>query len=158
MTERSTHHDTFIIERDIDAPANLVFFAWANAEAKTQWFAAPTDKWQLLERHLDFREGGTERLKGRWQSGTVTDFTCEYRDIVPDQRIVYSYDMHHNDKRLSCSLATIEFTPNGQGTHLKLTEQIVHFDGYPTPEDRKTGTEALIDMAIAFVISQKADA
>jgi uncharacterized protein YndB with AHSA1/START domain len=111
-----------------------------------------------MERHLDFREGGTERLKGRWQSGTVSDFTCEYRDIVPDQRIVYSYDMHLNDKRLSCSLATIEFTPAGQGTHLKLTEQIVHFDGYPTPEDRKTGTEKLIDMAIAFVISQKAEA
>lgn len=149
MTERSSHHDTFIIERDIDAPPNLVFFAWANADAKAQWFTAPADKWELIERHLDFREGGTERLKGRWQSGTVSDFTCEYRDIVPDQRIVYSYDMFVGETKLSVSLATIEFQPDGtHATQLVLTEQGAFFDEKDPPM-REHGTNFLMDQFTA---------
>ena len=38
-------------------------------------------------------------------------FDSLYYDIVPDERIVYSYEMHLDDKRISVSLATIEFAP-----------------------------------------------
>ncbi len=146
----STLHQTFVIERDIAAPPSLAFFAWSDAAAKDAWFRGPAE-WQALERHFDFREGGAERVKGRHASGMTSDFQCRYSDIVPDSRIVYSYDMYVDDKRISVSLATIEFTAIATGTHLKLTEQMVHFDGYPTPEDREKGTYWLVEKAAAYI-------
>lgn len=148
----STHFNTFVIERDIAASPTLTFSAWATVEAKSQWFAG-SEGWHLLDRHFDFREGGSECLEGRWDSGTVSLFRCQYHDIVPNKRIIYTYEMLLNGKRISVSVATIEFTAKGEGTHLKLTEQLVHIDGYPTPEDREVGTRYLVDKAAAYVES-----
>ncbi len=148
----STQHHTFVIDRLVKAPPALVFSAWASAEAKAAWFAAPAGEWTLIERTFDFREGGGERLKGRWNhSGTISDFQCRYHDIVADRRICYTYDMYVGDKKISVSLATITFTPAGADTHLSLTEQVVHFDGYPTPEDREVGTKLLVEKAVAYI-------
>ncbi len=148
----STHHQTFVIGRDIAAPPSLAFFAWSDEAAKSSWFQGPAE-WKLLEKTFDFREGGSERVKGRHPSGKVSDFQCQYCNIVPDQRIVYTYDMFVDGKRISVSLATVEFTPIETGTHLKLTEQMVHFDGYPTPEDREQGTYWLVEKAVAYIES-----
>ncbi len=153
----SSHHHQFVIERDIAAPPALAFLAWSDKTAKDAWFRGP-DGWQVLEQHFDFREGGSERLKGRHPSGRISDFQCRYSDIVQDQRIVYTYDMYVGDKRISVSVVTVEFMPTAIGTHLTLTEQVTHLDGYPTPEDRERGTAWGIDNAIAYIISQKAEA
>ncbi|MEI9903558.1 MAG: SRPBCC domain-containing protein [Asticcacaulis sp.] len=88
------------------------------------------------------------------RTGRISEFQCRYHDIVPDRRIAYTYDMYVDDKRISVSLATVEFTAKGAGTHLKLTEQIVHLDGYPTPEDREAGTAYLVGKAAAWIESQ----
>ncbi len=149
----STHHHSFTIEREIDAPPSLVFMAWSDADAKLNWFVGPNG-WKQLIREFDFREGGAERVRGQFPDGRTSDFRCRYHDIVPDKRIAYTYDMFVDDRRISVSLATIELTPDGAGTHLKLTEQLVHFDGYPTPEDREHGTNYLVDKALAWVASQ----
>lgn len=151
MSYNAQHH-TFTIDRIVKAPPALVWHAWATEDGKAAWFAAPEGEWTPIERHFDFREGGSERLKGRWnRSGAISDFQCRYHDIVPDSRICYTYDMFVGDKRISVSLATVTFTPMGADTHLTLTEQVVHFDGYATPEDREVGTAFLIDKAIACI-------
>lgn len=63
---------------------------------------------------------------------------------MPNERIVYTYDMHLGDKRISVSLATIEFKPKGSGTHLVLTEQGVFLDGYDDAGSREEGTRWLL--------------
>lgn len=153
----STHHHMFSIDRHVDAPPALVFMAWASADAKLAWFVGPSD-WKQLIREFDFREGGAERVRGQFPDGKISDFQCRYHDIVQDRRITYTYDMFVNDARISVSLATIELKPSGTGTHVKLTEQIVHLDGYPTPEDREHGTNSLVDQAIAWAKNQHATA
>jgi uncharacterized protein YndB with AHSA1/START domain len=153
----SSHHHTFTIEREIAASPSLAFFVWSNEDAKSAWFAGPPG-WTMLDHHFDFREGGSERLKGRHPSGMISDFQCQYHDIVPDKRIIYTYDMYVGEKKISVSLATIEFTPNEAGTHLTVTEQITHIDGYPTPEDREAGTRHLIDKVVSYIESLSAKA
>ncbi len=148
----STRFHHFTVERRIDAPPALTFSAWSTAEAKAQWFAGP-NTWTQLDRHFDFREGGSECVEGRFDTGKVSLFRCQYHNIVLDERIIYSYDMFVDDVRISVSLATIEFIADGDGTRLKLTEQIVHLDGYPTPEDREVGTRYLVEMAATYVES-----
>lgn len=144
MAGRTVQHATFVIERIYDAPPSLVFKAWADEEAKARWFGA-SGEWQVINREFDFRVGGRERLKGRWPNGRITAFDSLYQDIVTEQRIVYSYDMHIDGKRISVSLATIEFKPLGAGTGLTVTEQGVFLDGYDDAGSREQGTRALLD-------------
>ena len=138
-------HASFTIERRFAQPPARVFAAWSDPEAKAKWFAGTAGKWKPLVREMDFRVGGRERLKGEWDGGTVSDFDAHYHDIVPECRIVYSYAMHLDGRRISVSLATIEFEPEGAGTRLKLTEQGAFLDGYDDAGSRERGTGSLLD-------------
>ena len=62
-----------------------------------------------------------------------------------NRRIVYSYTMHVDGRRISVSLATIEFRRSGEGTRLVLTEQGAFLDGYDDAGSREKGTRALMD-------------
>jgi uncharacterized protein YndB with AHSA1/START domain len=144
MTERNAVHATFCIERTYAVPPARVYAAFATEAGKQAWFSGGGD-WDLVERVFDFREGGVERLKGRWPNGLVTTFDARYVDIVPDARIVYVYEMHQDARKISVSLATIEFKPQGAGTRLVLTEQGVFLDGYDDAGSREHGTGILMD-------------
>jgi uncharacterized protein YndB with AHSA1/START domain len=144
MSGRSAVHGTFTLERVYDALPARVFKAWAEVESKARWFVGLAD-WQLLERSMDFRVGGRERLRGRKGSGVVSTFDSVYLDIVPDGRIIYSYDMRLDDRHISTSLATVELSPEGGGTRLTLTEQGMFLDGYDDAGSRERGTRILLD-------------
>jgi uncharacterized protein YndB with AHSA1/START domain len=73
---------------------------------------------------------------------------------VPNERIVYVYEMHVGEPRISVSLATIELQARGQGTLLKITEQGVFFDGYDDGGSREHGTRILMDR-LAHSINQE---
>jgi uncharacterized protein YndB with AHSA1/START domain len=144
MTDRSAHHATFVIERHYDAAPARVFAAWANPKAKARWFVGP-DEWEKSDHRLDFRVGGRESVSGGPPGGPVHAYDALYWDIVPNERIVSTYDMHLDDKRISVSLATVEFKPAGAGTRLIYTEQGVFLEGYDKPAQREQGTRDLLD-------------
>jgi uncharacterized protein YndB with AHSA1/START domain len=144
MTKHSAEHGIFTIARRIDAPVALVFKAWADKSHKARWFKGP-DGWTEEIREQDFRVGGNDRLKGIHPGGRQSDFLAQYRDIVPNARIVYVYDMMLNGAKISTSLATVEFARDGDGTNLTVTEQGVFFDGYQDNGSREHGTGVLMD-------------
>lgn len=144
MTERTVTHAIFTIDRTYPHAPKKVFDAFATEKGKSRWFTAP-GKWELIERAFDFREGGEERLKGRWPSGMVSDFHARYLDIVPNARIVYVYEMRQDDNKISASLATLEFKPANGGTRLVVTEQGAFLDGYDDAGSRERGTIQLIE-------------
>ena len=138
MTQRSVTHATFTVERTYPAPPEEVFAAWAEPSAKAQWFGGG-------DFELDFRVGGRELNRGGPDGGPVFTYDARYYDIVDNERIVYAYEMHMGDARISVSLATIELTPTGDGTKLVLTEAGAFLDGHDTPEQREGGTGSLLD-------------
>jgi uncharacterized protein YndB with AHSA1/START domain len=144
MTERSVTHATFVIERNYAATPARVFAAWSSRAAKASWFQGP-DEWGRSDHDLDFRVGGRERVSGGPKGGPIHVFEARYQDIVPDARIISSYDMHLDDKRISVSLATVEFKPAGAGTRLIYTEQGAFLDGYDDAGSREHGTRGLLD-------------
>lgn len=144
MTERTVTHAIFTLERTYPHPLGRVYDAFASEAAKTRWFVAPAE-WTLLERAFDFREGGEERLVGRWPGGRVSEFHARYLDIVPGSRIVYVYEMRQDGTKISASLATLEFKPAAAGTRLVLTEQGAFLDGYDDAGAREHGTGILLD-------------
>ena len=64
---------------------------------------------------------------------------------MPNNRIVYCYEMYLNKNRISVSLATLEFSPDGEGSKLVLHESGAFLDGYDTPQVREQGTKGLLD-------------
>jgi uncharacterized protein YndB with AHSA1/START domain len=166
MSELSVIHDTFTIERTYPVAPARVFAAFASREAKDAWSGAGDPEPGGDEggdggdggdrdggrdgdgaREFDFRVGGRERFGGTW-NGTTYRYDALYYDIVPDQRIVYSYEMYADGARISVSVTTIEFAKSGEGTALTFTEQgafLDGFDGAEAPSLRKEGTVGMID-------------
>jgi uncharacterized protein YndB with AHSA1/START domain len=142
---RSVAHAAFHLERTYEAPVARVWRAWTEEAAKQKWFAGTAGRWELLERHMDVRVGGTERLKGRWEGGLVSTFDAIYHDVIPNERLVYTYEMHLDERKISVSLATIELKAEGNRTALKVTEQGAFLDGYDDAGSRERGTGHLLD-------------
>lgn len=148
MTEqtvtRSTTHSTFVIERALPHPPQRVYQAFADKAGKRKWFVGPEEHTQG-EHEFDFREGGRESISGGAEGGEVYTYRATYHDIVPGERIISAYDMYAGDTRISVSIASVEFRPDGDGTLLVFTEQGAFLDGHDTVESREHGTRALLD-------------
>jgi uncharacterized protein YndB with AHSA1/START domain len=144
MSERKVTHATFSIERTYGVPPTKVFAAFASLEAKSKWFAGP-DEWNKGKRTMDFRVGGKEHLSGGPKGEPPHIFDALYQDIVPNERIIYTYDMHIGDNRISVSVATIEFKVTGNGTRMLFTEQGAFLDGFDNPKLREDGTKQLLE-------------
>ena len=144
--ERKVTHNTFTIEREFRHPPAKVFAAFATQAAKRRWFGSEADGWTNESWELDFRVGGRETCLSRApNAGPRVSFEAHYHDILPDERLVYTYEMHLDDRRISVSLATIELRPDGGGTRLTLTEQGAYLDDFDNPKLREDGTRALMD-------------
>lgn len=142
---RSVVHATFHLERTYEAPVALVWKALTDEAAKQKWFGGSPGRWELLERHMEVRVGGRERLRGRWEGGVVSTFDAIYHDVIPNERLVYTYQMHLDDKKISVSLATIQLKAAGGKTTLMVAEQGAFLDGYDDAGSREHGTGHLLD-------------
>lgn len=142
MTERSIAHGDFTVERNYAAPPAQVFRAWADPAIKRRWFGSPDPA--NPEHIFEFEVGGREYNMGKVNDDEYT-FDVRYYDIVPDIRIVYAYEMHMNGQRISVSVATVEFRPQGAGTQLVVTEHGAFLDGLDTVAQREAGTNWLMD-------------
>ncbi|HEV2981468.1 MAG TPA: SRPBCC family protein [Solirubrobacteraceae bacterium] len=140
MSQRSATHATFVIERTYDATPERVFTAWADKSAKEQWFG-PRDGG---DHELDFRVGGREHFAASL-NGALYSYDALYEDIVADERIVYTYNMHRDGARMSVSVSTVELIAAGDRTRLRYTEQGVFLDGIDTPQAREHGTAEMLD-------------
>jgi uncharacterized protein YndB with AHSA1/START domain len=145
-TRSSQVHNTFVIERDLDAPVDAAWHAFSDDDARQQWFGADA-AFDRSEMTHDFRVGGGGVEDGQWHGGPTSRFVSTYTDIVEHERIVFTYDMWVDGRHLSTSITTVAFEPLGTGdrTRLTYTEQGVHFDGLDSPEGREEGTGGILD-------------
>jgi len=149
MEERSVTHNTFVIERAYPTTPERVFAAFADPAKKRRWFAEGGSR-DVEQFEMDFRAGGSERVRTRFKEGMPfagTPLTNEtvYQDIVPNRRIVIAYTMTFGDRRISASLVTFEFLPAEKGTDLILTHQGAFFEGSDGPERREAGWRQLLE-------------
>ena len=75
-----------LITRDFDAPRHLVFKAWTTPTLIKRWWSGERGEVTLAE--VDLRVGGMWRYVMVAHGGFEVAFHGEYREIVPNERIV----------------------------------------------------------------------
>jgi uncharacterized protein YndB with AHSA1/START domain len=79
--------EQILITREFDAPKDLVYKAWTTPELVKQWWGAKRGEVMIAE--IDLRVGGTWRYVAvTTEDGIEVGFHGEYREIVPNERIV----------------------------------------------------------------------
>jgi len=78
--------DQILITREFNAPRHLVYKAWTTPELVRQWWHAKRGEVTVAE--IDLRVGGRWRWVMVTPDGFEVGFHGEYREIVPDERLV----------------------------------------------------------------------
>jgi uncharacterized protein YndB with AHSA1/START domain len=78
--------EQILIEREFDAPKHLVYKAYTTPELVKRWWHANRGEVTLVE--IDLRVGGRWRYVMTACGGPEVGFHGEYREILPDERIV----------------------------------------------------------------------
>src|SRR5688500_13274451 len=78
--------EQILIKREFDAPKHLVYKAWTTPELVKRWWNAKRGEMTIAE--IDLRVGGTWRYVMVADGGFEVGFHGEYREIVPNERIV----------------------------------------------------------------------
>ena len=78
--------DQILITREFDAPRHLVYKAWTTPELVGRWWTAKRGEATVME--IDLRVGGKWRYVMVADGGMEVGFHGEYREIVPNERIV----------------------------------------------------------------------
>jgi uncharacterized protein YndB with AHSA1/START domain len=114
----STPTDTqILITREFDAPRHLVYLAYTTPELWRRWWHA--NRAEITGVEMDVRAGGKWRYAARALSdGYEFEFHGEYREVVPDERLV-STETFSGTPHAS-SLSTIAFTEKDGRTYFEL--------------------------------------
>jgi uncharacterized protein YndB with AHSA1/START domain len=78
--------EQILITREFDAPKHLVYKAWTTPELVKRWWSG--QRGEVTSAEIDLRVGGTWRYVMVATGGFEVAFHGEYREIVPNERIV----------------------------------------------------------------------
>ena len=78
--------DELLITREFAAPPHLVYRAWTTPELVAKWWHA--HRGEIVSIDIDLRVGGAWRYVMTAAGGFEVAFHGEYREIVPDRRLV----------------------------------------------------------------------
>jgi uncharacterized protein YndB with AHSA1/START domain len=122
----------------IDHPRHLVFEAWTNPEHVCHWWGCEGSTLTVCE--IDPRPGGAWRIVMRMADGSEHPFKGVYREVVPDERLVYSECYEMPAFGSPEWLTTITFEDLGGRT--KLTHPILHRTAQARDGHLQAGMEA----------------
>ena len=78
--------ERILITREFDAPRRLVYRAWTEPELVKRWWGG--ERGEVTVAEVDLREGGAWRCVMVLDDGSEAAFRGEYREVVPNERIV----------------------------------------------------------------------
>ena len=108
-----------LITREFDAPRHLLYRAWTTPELVKRWWHARRGEATICQ--IDLRVGGRWRYVMVTPDGFEVGFHGEYREIVPNERIV-STEVYEGIPEGE-ALNTVTFTESGGRTTLTVLVQ-----------------------------------
>jgi uncharacterized protein YndB with AHSA1/START domain len=110
-----------LITRDFDAPAHLVYQAWTTPELVKRWWSAKRGAVTIAD--VDLRVGGMWRWVMVTDDGFEVAFHGEYRELVPNERIVCTEVYEGYPEADAEALNTMTFTEKDGRTTLSILVQ-----------------------------------
>ena len=95
-----------VLTRAFDAPRELVFKAMTDPNAIPKWWGPR--RYETIVDKMDVRPGGAWRFINRGADGTEFAFHGEYREIVPPERLVYTFEFEGAPGQVSLETITLE--------------------------------------------------
>lgn len=120
--------EEILITREFAAPRHLVYRAWTTPELVRRWWSGRRGEVTSVE--MDLRVGGAWRYVMVAGDGSGVAFHGEYREIVPDERIVYTEVLEGRPE--AQALTTVTFSAAGGRTTVAI---LVRYD---SEQDRDT--------------------
>jgi uncharacterized protein YndB with AHSA1/START domain len=106
-TTVTTPTDTEIrMSRVFDAPRDLVFEAHSSAEHMRNWWGPRN--YETISAEVDFRPGGKWRVVQRGPDGDEYAFRGEFREIVPPERITWTFEFEGAPGQISVETVSFE--------------------------------------------------
>lgn len=133
------------LKRRLKAPPAKVYRAWTDASQLLQWFGPAGAK--TLQAEADARVGGRFRILMRTPDGEEHDVSGIYREVVPDQRLVFTWAWRSTPERES--LVTVALRGDDEGTMLTLTHE--QFFDEAARDAHETGWSGALDMLAQHV-------
>jgi uncharacterized protein YndB with AHSA1/START domain len=94
-----------VLTRVFDAPRHLVFKALTSCDHLKHWWGPR--RMTISSCRMDFRPGGSYRIAHRDTDGTEYGFRGEYREIVPPERIVQTFEFEGMPGHVSVETLTL---------------------------------------------------
>jgi uncharacterized protein YndB with AHSA1/START domain len=107
------------LKRRLKASPAKVYAAWTDATQLARWFGPATVT--VVRAEADARAGGHYRIVMRTADGEEHNVGGVYREVVPNQKLVFSWAWRSTPERES--LVTVALKPDGEGTLLTLTHE-----------------------------------
>ena len=109
------------LTRRFRARPEKVWAAWTEPEKLIAWFGTPKAKPGTLRAELDVRTGGRYRISFDHESGEHFQVSGAYREVVPNEKLVFSWAWHSTPERES--LVTVSIKPDGAGALMIFTHE-----------------------------------
>ena len=119
---KTSAETTLVIERIIQAPRKKVFRAWTDPDALVKWWGP--EGFTPSSAEIDLRVSGRYRISScRSEAGEELFVNGEYREVVPPERLVFTWNWEGADMDFGGTLVTVEFRERGEETEIVLTHE-----------------------------------
>ncbi|MGC2409969.1 MAG: SRPBCC domain-containing protein [Methyloceanibacter sp.] len=124
------------LKRRLNTAPEKVYAAWTDPEKIVKWFGP--EQIETLSAQADARVGGRFRIVMRSTDGEEHDVGGVYREVVPNEKLVFTWAWRSTPERES--LVTVLIKPDGAGSLLTLVhEQFFDEDARDRHEHGWTG-------------------
>lgn len=117
----SAERPSLTLTRRFRARPEKVWAAWTDPEKLIGWFCTTKAKPGSLRAELDVRVGGRYHISFEMESGEYSEVGGFYREVVPNQKLVFSWAWHSTPERES--LVTVSIKPDGAGSLMVFTHK-----------------------------------
>ena len=136
------------LKRRLNAPPAKVYAAWTEPAKIARWFGPQGA--EVLRAEADVRVGGRYRVIFRVSDGEQHDVSGGYREVVPKQKLVFTWAWISTPERES--LVTVALKRDGDGTLLTLTHE--QFFDEPARDRHRSGWSGVLDNLESYVNRQ----
>ena len=107
------------LKRRLKAAPAQVYAAWTDPEKIMKWLGP--EQMETLRAQADARVGGRFRIVMRSPDGEEHDVSGTYREVVPNEKLVFTWAWRSTPERES--IVTVQIKPDGSGSLLTLVHE-----------------------------------